>query len=66
MITTKLIKELCDLFSEFVYKSIYHCITAGNFIGNFKEAEVRPLYKNDGRAEKYYRPISILSNFSKI
>ena len=29
MITTKLIKELCDLFSEFICKSIDHCITAG-------------------------------------
>ena len=32
-----------------------------------KVAEVRPLYKNDGRADKSnYRPISILSNISKI
>ena len=30
-------------------------------------AEVRPLYRNDGRADKSnYRPISILSNVSKI
>ena len=32
-----------------------------------KVAEVRPLYKNDGRADKSnYRPISILSNISKV
>ena len=39
----------------------------GNFIADFKEAEVRPLYKNDGRADKSnYQPISILSNIPKI
>ena len=66
-IPTKLIKEFCDFFSEFIYKSINHCITEGNFIADFKKAEVRPLYKNDGRADKSnYQPISILSNLSKI
>ena len=33
----------------------------------FKKAKVRPIYKKDGRTDKYnYRPISILSNVSKI
>ena len=37
------------------------------FIADFKVAEVRPLYKYDGRADKSnYQPISILSNVSKI
>ena len=31
-IPTKLIKEFCDSFSEFICKSINHCITEGNFI----------------------------------
>ena len=66
-IPTKLIKEFCDFFSEFIYKSINHCITEGNFIADFKKAEVRPVYKNDGRVDKSnYRLISILSNISKI
>ena len=66
-IPTKLIKEFCDFFFEFVYTSINHCITEGNFLADFKVAEVRPLYKNDGRADKSnYRPISILSNVSKL
>ena len=51
-IPTKLIKKFCDLFSEFIYKSINHCITEGNFIADFKKAEVLPLYKNNGRAGK--------------
>ena len=34
---------------------------------DFKKAEVRPLYKKDGRKEKSnYRPVSILSNVSKV
>ena len=66
-ISTKLIKGFCDFFSEFIYKIINHCITEGNFIADFKEAEVYPLYKNDRRTGKSnYQPISILSNVSKI
>ena len=54
-------------FSKIIYKSINHSITEENFIADFKEAEFRPLYKNDGRADKpIYQPISILSNVSKI
>ena len=57
-IPTKLIKEFCDFFSEFIYKSINHYITERNFIVEFKKAEVRPLYKNDGKADKSkHRPI---------
>ena len=38
-----------------------------NLIEDFKEAEVCPICENDGRADKSnYRPISILSNVSKI
>ena len=66
-IPTKLIKEFCDFFSEFIYKSINHCITEGSFIADFKIAEVCPLYENDGRADKSnYRPIRILSTVSKL
>ena len=51
-IPTKLIKEFCDFFSEFIYKSINHYVTERNFMVEFKKAEVRPLYKNDGKADK--------------
>ena len=61
-IPTKLIKEYC----EFIHKNINLCIVAGKFIDDFKQAEVRPLYRKDGRTDKSnYRPISILSNVSK-
>ena len=66
-IPTKLIKKFCNFFSEFRYKSINHCITEGKSIADFKNAEVLPLYKNNGRADKSnYRSISILSNNSKL
>ena len=64
---TKLIKGYCAFFSEFIHKDINLCIAAEKFIDDFKQAEVRPLYKKDGRTDKSnYRPISILSNVSKI
>ena len=66
-IPTKLIKEYCVFFSEFIHKDINLCIAAGKFIDDFKQAEVRPLYKKDGRTDKSNcRSISILSNVSKI
>ena len=66
-IPTKLIKEYCVFFSEFIHKDINLCIAAGKFIDDFKQAEVRPLYKKDGRTDKSNcRTISILSNVSKI
>ena len=42
-------------------------INEEDFISSdFKEDEVRPLYKNDGRADKSnYRPINILPNVLK-
>ena len=40
------------MFSEFIHKDINLCITAGKFIDNFKQAEVRPLYKKDGRTDR--------------
>ena len=35
----KLMKEFCDLFSEFTYKSISHCMTEGNFIADSKRVK---------------------------
>ena len=66
-IPTKLVKEFGYLFSKYIATSINRCITGGTFVNAFKKAEVRPIYKKDGRTEKSnYRPISVLSNVSKI
>ena len=53
--------------TKYIATSINRCITKGTFVNAFKKAEVRPIYKKDGRTEKSnYRPISVLSNVSKI
>ena len=66
-IPTKLVKEFGYLFSKYIATSINRCITGGTFVNAFKKAEVRSIYKKDGRTEKSnYRPISILSNILKI
>ena len=51
-IPTKLVKEFGYLFSKYIAASINRCITQGTFVNAFKKAEVRPIYKKDGRTEK--------------
>ena len=66
-IPTKLVHEFGYLFSKNIATSINRCKTGSTFVNAFKKAEVRPIYKKDGRTEKSnYRPISVLSNVSKI
>ena len=45
-------KEYCTFFSKFIHKDINLCIAVGNFVDGFKQAEVRPFYKKDGRTDK--------------
>ena len=48
----------------YVYINLNKCIKDGEYVEDFKKAE---LYKKDDRKEKSnYRPISILSNVSKV
>ena len=66
-IPRKLVKEFGYLFSKYIATSISRCITGGTFVNAFTKAEVRPIYKKTGRTEKSnYRPISALSNVSKM
>ena len=44
-IPTKLIKSFKGFFSDYIYRD-------GEYVEDFKKAEVRPLYKKDGRKEK--------------
>ena len=63
-IPTKLIKSF---FSDYIYINLNKCIKDGEYVEDFKKAEVRPLYKKDGRKEKSnYRLVSILPNVSKV
>ena len=66
-IPTKLIKSFSGFFSDYIYINLNKCIKDGEYVEDFKKAEVRPLSKKDGRKEKSnYRPVSILSNVSKV
>ena len=66
-IPTKLIKSLSGFFSDYIYINLNKCIKDREYVEDFKTADVCPLYKKDGRKEKSnYRPVSILSNVSKV
>ena len=66
-IPTKLNKNFSGFFSDYLYINLNKCMKDGEYVEDFKNAEVRPLYQKDGREEKSkYRPVSILSNVSKI
>ena len=65
-IPTKLVKEFGCLFLSFIASNINNCTNEGSYVDAFKKAEIRPIYKKDGRTEKSNRPISVLSNVSEI
>ena len=50
-----------------IYKHFNYCINKGEFPNDLKHANIVPIYKKDKKREKEnYRPVSILSNLSKI
>ena len=66
-IPTKIIKEFNDLFVTFFTENFNLCLNKGEFPEVLKTAEVTPIYKKANPFEKdSYRPISILSNISKV
>ena len=66
-IPTKTIPQFSKIFMDFLYNSFNSCLESGIFPDELKLAEVAPVYKkNDKKDKSNYRPISILSNISKI
>ena len=66
-IPTKVIKEFGTFFAEFLSKNFNSCLETGSFPEDLKCAEVVPIYKkNDKKDKSNYRPISLLSNISKV
>ena len=66
-IPTKIIKESDDLFAIFITKNFNLPLNKGEFPQILKIAKVTPIYKKVNPFEKdNYRPISILSNISKM
>ena len=66
-IPTKILKQNSDYFAEYFYKNINQCFSRSIFPSDMKLADVTPVYKKkSGNSKDTYRPVSILSNISKI
>ena len=66
-IPTKVMKELGTFFAELLSKNFNSCLQSGCFPEELKCAEVVPIFKKNGKKDKNnYRPISLLSNISKV
>ena len=66
-IPTKILKENSDYCAEYFCGNINQCILKSMFQPDFKLADVTPVYKKKSKKLKdNYRPVSILSNISKI
>ena len=66
-IPTKVLKNNPQFFANYLSKNINHCIDHSEFPSDLKQAEVVPVYKKKSKNSKdNYRPVSILSNISKI
>ena len=66
-IPTKILKENSDYFAEYFYENINQCMSKSIFPLDLKLADVIPVYKKKSKISKdNYRPVSILSNISKI
>ena len=66
-IPTKILKENYEFFARYFHENINYCIDHSNLPSELKSADVTPAYKKKSKNSKdNYRPISILSNISKI
>ena len=66
-IPTKILKQNSDYFAEYFYENINQCISKSIFPSDLKLADVTLVYKKKLKNSKdNYRPVSILSNISKI
>ena len=66
-IPTKIIKANVDIFSKFLHNEFNKSLDISKFPNNMKLADVTPVFKKGNRFDKEnYRPVSILSNQSKI
>ena len=66
-IPTKIIQQFSDIVTNFLSNNFNSCIDSVMFPDTLKLAEVVPVFKKNDKKDKInYRPISILSNISKI
>ena len=66
-IPTKVIKINKDIFANFITDHFNYCIANGEFPDELKHTDVIPVHKKNEKCNKTnYRPVSILTNNSKI
>ena len=66
-IPTKSLKQYAQVYSKTLADIFNESIKLGKFPDILKKAEVKPLYKKDDMNDKQnYRPVSTLSNLSKL
>ena len=66
-IPIKIVRLNSDIFADFIYQNMNYGIASSVYSDNLKNANISPIHKKDSRnIESNYRPVSILSNISKI
>ena len=66
-IPTKVIKINKDIFANFIMDHFNYCIANGEFPDELEHVDVIPVHKKNEKCNKTnYRPVSILTNISKI
>ena len=66
-IPTKIIRGNYDIFADFIFQNFNNGIAPSVFPASVKNANITPVHKKDSKnIESNYRPVSILSNISKI
>ena len=64
---TKLIKEKSDIFGDFIFGNYSNCVSNSIFPNSLKNTIITPVPQKGAKTSKdNYRPVSILSNISKI
>ena len=62
-----IIRDNADFFANFILQNFNKCIIVGKFPGQFKKADVSPVFKKGNYNDKTnYRQVSILPSLSKI
>ena len=66
-IPTKIITQNSDIFADIILKSFNQSVANSIFPSSLKNADITPVFnKGDRNLKSNYKPVSILSNISKI
>ena len=66
-IPTRLMKKNSDIFGDFIFGNYNNCFSSSIFPNFLKNAMITPVHKKGAKSSKdNYRPVSILSDLSKI